>query len=169
MIRTVFLSFLLIAGCATNEVPRQIDNAYFDELFNMEYFRTSLNPFQDMHQTISSLSAESENPTKFKNTFSSWYWDRHGQFMPEKIHYRNEEAALFITFDIDEGEKANANLSLHDDVLHITGQLILKTRRFERKVRLDQKLPVPSGLDPLSAVAWSGGNKYTIRIEKLES
>lgn len=167
MIRTVFLSLLLMTGCAT--APQQIDNKYFDELFGAEFFENSADPFQDMHRLINELSNESENPASYQNAFNVWYWDRHGRYMPEYIHYQDDDQAFYVKFDVAINIHPDINLKIQNDVLIITGDFVLKGRTSEGRLRLDQKLPVPSNLDPLSMFAWKNGEVYTIRIDKLDS
>lgn len=169
MIRVVFLSFLLITGCASTEPVKdasEVDGTYFDSLFDSEFFAANADPFQEMHRIITEQSSASEQPAKFKNRFDVWYWNRYGRFPAEQIYYEDEETTFLIRLAVEVDENPTVNLRIEDDVLLVTGQLVRKTRWSERRKRLDQRIPVPTGLDRTSMFSWKNGEAFNIRIEK---
>ena len=168
MIRAVFLSFLLITGCASTNVS-QFDETYFDNLFNSEFFAANADPFQEMHRIIETNAVETEQPKKYRGQFNNWYWDRHGQFPAENIHYKDEDATLTITVYMDSSQNPTVNLKLEDNVLMMTGELIRKSKWSETTLKLNQRIPVPPGLDSGSMFSWKMGEAFNIRIDKLNT
>jgi HSP20 family molecular chaperone IbpA len=167
MIRAVFLSFLLITGCAST--TQQIDGAYFDNLFSPAFFAETSDPFQEMHRIAEVEAASTKEPKRYRNTFNAWYWDRYGQYPAENIHYREDDSAFYVTLDVDANDNPTVNLKMVENVLMISGQLIRKSRYSERRLRLQQNLPVPDGLNPTSMFSWKNGEDFIIRIDKLET
>ncbi|MBO6703492.1 MAG: hypothetical protein JJ921_14225 [Pseudomonadales bacterium] len=169
MIRVVFLSFLLITGCASTEPVKdasEVDGTYFDSLFDSEFFAANADPFQEMHRIIETKAVEIEQAKRYLGQFNSWYWDRYGEFPAENIHYKDEDATLTITIYMDSSENPKVNLKLEDDVLTMTGVLIRKNTWSETSRKLGQKFPMPPGLDRTSIFSWKNGEAFNIRIEK---
>ncbi len=171
MIRAVFLSFLLITGCATTvpeaDIAPQVDGNFFDNLFDSDYFASQPDPFQEMSRITEQQAAEAEQPARYRNAFNIWYWDRFGRYPAEQIHYREDDNAFYITLDVHQLDNPTVNMKIEGDVLMINGQLIRKARYSERKLRLKQQLPVPAYLDPRSIFSWKNGEEFIIRIEKV--
>jgi len=171
MIRAVFLSFLLITGCASTEPAEapQVDGTYFDNLFNPEFFADNPDPFQEMYR-VTELEAEAaEEPNRYRNTFNSWYWENYGRYPAEQIHYREDDIAFYVTLDVDPKDNPTVNLKMENNLLMVSGQLIRKTRYAERKLRLKQNMPLPDGLDSTSMFSFKNGEEFIIRIDKLDT
>ncbi len=172
MIRSLLITLVLLAGCATTTPPAEpaptFSDEYFSEMFNDDFFRNSSNPFQEMHRIVKSLDPNKKDRTA-RNAFLSWYWVRFGQYPAEQIHFYEDDGALYITLDINVDDRPEVNLKATDGELNISGQMVREGRYSKSVLRLEQTLPVPGNIDPASVVSWKNGELFIIRFDKTDA
>jgi HSP20 family molecular chaperone IbpA len=152
----VLLAFLLggfgMWGYQQSKQPfaPKIENSIYDDFFDDHFFEQSRSPFEEMERMQKEMDKMFSKQRQMPN-FDSWFDETFGAFPSDQIGMRETTDVVEYVLDIADMEVTDAEVLREDDYVTITAQLKSDTENQSTTVSINQKLPVPGGVDDSAA------------------
>ncbi len=137
-----------------------------NDIFDQDFFRQSRDPFKEMDRIQQEMD-QFLGQDNFSSNFDEWFGQRFGDLPVSSIDMDEDDQFIYYRIDTDGLEVKSADVDVDEETVSISVELRSKTPESETVSSLNQRFPVPVGVDPNSVRLDIEGREIIVRFTKV--
>lgn len=143
------------------------DDQFLDDMFGRSFFDRSHAPFEEMERMQERMDRMFGGQRHFPD-FDRWFDGTFGDFPLGQIESREDTDAIYYVLDVSGNDVNNLSVTAEDGYVTINAELTSNTGAMTSTTSINQRFPVPPGVDPESVELLHKDDEILIRFRKVD-